>query len=44
MREMTQIARDLNDADREAGRMNALDYAALLTADGSMHFDRRRKA
>jgi molybdenum-dependent DNA-binding transcriptional regulator ModE len=42
MREMTQIARQLNDADREAGRMSALDYAAILMADGSRHFDRRR--
>jgi hypothetical protein len=42
MREMAQIARQLNNADKDAGRMSALGYAAILMADGSRHFDRRR--
>lgn len=43
MAEMTALARELNAADKAAGRMPATEYAELLMANQSRYFDRRRK-
>jgi hypothetical protein len=43
MRELTRLAKDLNDEDRRRGRPGALAYYSHLTSDGSLYFDRKRK-
>lgn len=42
MRELTAMLKDLNDADKAAGRMPATEYVELLMANESRYFDRRR--
>lgn len=43
MRELTALLKDMNDADKAAGRMPATEYVELLMANQSRYFDRHRK-